>query len=136
MLDYDSARQHMLDYWKQQPTDNPFLVNGFRGTWKISDHALIPNSLSNFLLEYFWQELPETRKSHITTISLQKINDCLNSVWEGPGSMEKIVNLTYELRVNRLSSNTVDVAKVMKGVDTPTIDSDLDEEDEEELEDL
>jgi len=131
MLDYESSRNTSVSYWQSQPTDQPWTLNGFAGTWNFSDHNLIPEPIVNFLIEYFWKELPENRKSHYKSIPLNKINNILNEIWEGPGSMTKLVNLQYELRTNRLQETPNDVEKVMKGYNTPTLDSDLDQEDDE-----
>lgn len=124
MFDYEKARQSTLAYWNNQPQDIPFYINGFAGTFAYSDHSLIPQSIQSFLLEYFWDQLAETRRNHITSISLDKINSCLNELWEGPGSMQKLVNIMYDIRKSRQSgeNNSKDV---LKGYHTPTLDSNL-----------
>jgi hypothetical protein len=124
---YKDSRSIALNYWSEQPTDQPWLLNGFKGTWAFSDHSLIPDVILEFLLESFRDRLGELRKGHIKSIPLNEINDLLNEVWEGPGSVIKLVNLTYDMRYNRYSTNTIDAKDVMKGYEIPTIESNLGE---------
>ena len=124
---YNDSRSIALDYWTQQPTDQPWLVNGFKGTWAFSDHSLIPDVILEYLLESFRDRLGEFRKGHVKSIPLNEINDLLNSVWEGPGSVVKLVNLTYDMRSNRFSTISNDAKDPLKGYDTPTIESNLGE---------
>ena len=132
---YNDSRSIALDYWTQQPTDQPWLVNGFKGTWAFSDHSLIPDVILEYLLESFRDRLGEFRKGHVKSIPLNEINDLLNSVWEGPGSVVKLVNLTYDMRSNRFSTISNDAKDPLKGYDTPTIESDLGEKSLDSLED-
>ena len=111
-------------YWANMPTDDPFSINGFAGTFAFSDHSRIPEPHVEFLLEYFRKQLGETRKGHIKVIPLEDINEVMNEVWDGPGSVIKLVNLTYKLRAQRLSETPDDVKNVLKGYDTPTYESD------------
>jgi hypothetical protein len=60
---YNDSRSIALDYWTQQPTDQPWLVNGFKGTWAFSDHSLIPDVILEYLLESFRDRLGEFRKA-------------------------------------------------------------------------
>lgn len=109
-----------IEFWKTQPTDNPWTVNGFRGTWNISDHSLIPDNFNNFLSEYFYQ-YPKINK-----VPLDKINAVLNEVWEGPGSMVKIAQLTQDLRENRKVERPISSSKVIKD-EVRTIDDEDDD---------
>jgi len=123
-----------ISYWENQPTDQPWLVNGFNGTWNFRDHSLIPNTLANFIMASF----PKHEK--MKRIPLEEINALMNEVWEGPGSMVKIEKLTHELRLARLGSNDISLKSGSLG-DVKTIEdydkeeevsfSDNDEEDEE-----
>ena len=113
------------EYWANQPTDDPFSVNGFAGTFAFSDHSRIPEPHVEFLLEYFRKSLGEARKGHIKAIPLEDINEVMNEVWEGPGSVIKLVNLTYELRRERFKEVPDDVKNTLKGYDTPTYESDI-----------
>ena len=132
---YNDSRSIALDYWTNQSTDQPWLVNGFKGTWAFSDHSLIPDVILEYLLESFRDRLGEFRKGHVKSIPLNEINDLLNSVWEGPGSVVKLVNLTYDMRSNRFSTISNDAKDPLKGYDTPTIESDLGEKSLDSLED-
>lgn len=116
-----------IDYWASQPIDRPWTLNGFNGTFAYSDHDLIPEPIQEFLLEYFYDRLGEMRKNHIKVVSLNEINDLMNKVWEGPGSMPKIVSLMHEMRNNRRSQTDYDTKDPLKGYETPTIESDLGE---------
>ena len=94
------------EYWANQPTDDPFSVN-------------------EFLLEYFRKRLGEPRKNHIKAIPLEEINEVMNDVWDGPGSVIKLVNLTYELRAERFKDAPADVKNTLKGYEVPTYESDI-----------
>ena len=41
-------------------------------------------------------------KNHIQAIELEEINELMNEIWDGPGSMNKIATLTNEMRIARL----------------------------------
>jgi hypothetical protein len=110
-------------YWMAQPTDNPSTLNGFRGTFAISDHSLLSDELRS-LVEAKWPTVNRFNK-----IPLADINEFLNSVWEGPGSMPKIVDLIESLRAEYRASLVKDddevVVRTFKNLETPTMDSDL-----------
>lgn len=84
-----------LTYWERQPTDKPHLLNGFKGTWAFSDHNLIPEGIRNFIIEAF----PKVEK--FKRIPLEDINTLMNEVWEGPGSMPKLIKMTREMQLSR-----------------------------------
>jgi len=84
-----------VSYWESQPTDQPHLLNGFKGTWAFSDHNLIPEPLRNFIIESF----PKIEK--FKRIPLEDINALMNDVWDGPGSMPKIQKLYDDMRAER-----------------------------------
>mgnify|MGYP000957263133 CR=1 FL=1 len=85
-----NALEQKIEFYSRD-IDNPFSVNGFKGTWAISDHNLIPDVLHEYLMLYF-------RESRLTRVSLDKINACLNEVWEGPGSLAQVFAQTVEMR--------------------------------------
>ena len=116
-----------IDYWKSQPTDKPWTLNGFSGTWAFSDHDLIPEPIREFLLEYFYDRLGEMRKNHIKVVPLNEINDLMNKVWAGPGSMPNLISLMHDLRNSRRTQTNYDTKDPLKGYETPTIESDLGE---------
>lgn len=119
MFNWESAKQDTLDFWANQPTDQVGSINSFAGTWDIQDHDLIPNALMNFLSEKFYST------TRFRRVPLADINDALNEVWEGPGSMTKIVELTYQMKLERHANNKRDIDP-LKGYESPTVDSDLD----------
>ena len=104
-------------FWDENPTDNPNLLNGFNGTFAFSDHLLIPEGLTEFLLEYFRPKLKEGRgkSGHIDQSDLEEINTLLNELWEGPGSMSKIIRMMYMLKDNRLLETPLTSSDTIKG---------------------
>ena len=116
-----------VEYWSKQPTDQPWLLNGFTGTFAYSDHRKIPEGILEFLLEYFYKRLGDARKHHIKSIELDEINALMNDVWDGPGSMFKIAKMTQDMRMSRLDIVIDDAKDPLKGYDTPTVDSHLSE---------
>jgi len=110
-----------ITYWERQPTDKPYTLNGFNGTWNFSDHNLIPEPLRNFIIEMF----PKIDK--FKRIPLEDINALMNDVWEGPGSMPKLMRLIQESRAARIG--TLDDINV-KAIGEPvkTMDDYSDEE--------
>ena len=90
----EAGKNSAIRYWSNQPTEHAWSLNGFAGTFAYSDHRLIPEAITEFLLEHFRSRVGEARKNHIKAIPLEEINDLMNEVWEGPGSMVKIVDIT------------------------------------------
>jgi hypothetical protein len=43
MFDEVKSVEDKIEFYKRD-VDNPNSVNGFRGTWKFSDHTLIPDT--------------------------------------------------------------------------------------------
>ena len=127
MYNYASSKASSVAYWESTPTDQPWLLNGFQGTFAYSDHSLIPQTILEFLHEYYYKKLGDLRKNHIKTIDLNEINDLLNEVWDGPGSMPKLVSMTHHMRIARLDIVSDDAKDPLKGYDTPTIESNLGE---------
>jgi len=80
----------IADYWERQPTDVPYYLNGFNGTWNFTEHKKVPEGLRNFLLEMF----PKAEK--FKQIPIEDINVLMNEVWEGPGSMVKLSKMYLE----------------------------------------
>jgi hypothetical protein len=121
-------KESSVNYWASQPTDQPHTLNGFKGTWAFSDHELIPGPIREFLIEHYHNRLGELRRGHIKTIPLNEINELMNSVWDGPGSMPKICSMMFELRSNRINSVDYDKVDPLKDYQIPTIESNLVEE--------
>ena len=86
-----------VEYWQQQPTDQPHLLNGFAGTFAITDHDLVAEELREYAMECF----PKVER--FKRIPLEDINRVLNEVWQGPGSMPVLVQRTLDLRAARRS---------------------------------
>ncbi len=70
--------------------DSPYTVNGFTGTWQISDYRKIPEVLIGYLQLKFGQ-------LRMRRIPIEDINEALNELWEGPGSLEHIFRAQAEL---------------------------------------
>lgn len=122
-IDHEAIRERIASvdtYWERQPTDDPHTLNGFAGTWAFSDHNLIPDALRDFI----WYSFPKVER--FRRIPLEDINALMNEVWEGPGSMPKIMRLKEELRVQRLGKNDV-------AVKTDASDRTIDDYDENEF---
>jgi hypothetical protein len=110
-----------ISYWERQPTDQPYTLNGFNGTWNFSDHNLIPEPLRNFIIEMF----PKIEK--FKRIPLEDINALMNDVWEGPGSMPKLMRMMRDKRAERVGKNDISVQTLSQD-DVKTIDDYSDEE--------
>lgn len=104
------------DYWRKQPIDNPSTLNGFAGTWNFSDHRYIPQPILAFLEEYYFGV------ARLQRVPIEEINELMNQVWQGPGSMPMLVERTYELANLRRQSSTVDSEAVLKDIAVRTID--------------
>ena len=127
MYNYTASKASSVAYWESTPTDQPWLLNGFKGTFAYSDYSLIPQPILEFLHEHYNKKLGDLRKNHIKTIDLNEINDLLNNIWDGPGSMSKLVAMTHDMRIARLDVVPDDTKDPLKGYDTPTIESNLGE---------
>jgi hypothetical protein len=90
-MNIDSFVESKIKFYEQE-IDNPNAVNGFNGTWAISDHAKLPEVFFGFVQRYF-------NVSRIKRVPIEEINTLLNSLWEGPGSLEKIFRLENELYI-------------------------------------
>ena len=90
-MNIDSFVESKIKFYEQE-IDNPNAVNGFNGTWAISDHAKLPEVFFGFVQRYF-------NVSRIKRVPIEEINTLLNSLWEGPGSLEKILRLENELYI-------------------------------------
>jgi hypothetical protein len=116
MFDEAKVVEDKIEFFKRD-IDNPNSVNGFRGTWNFSDHTLIPETLFGFLTRHFGQ-------AKLRRIPLDKINQVMNEVWEGPGSLEKLFRMELEMKLagKMIKFDARDFAKDKK-----------DEEEEDEL---
>lgn len=84
--------------------DRPNSVNSFAGTWAISDHKAIPEPVRMFLMLSFGT-------GRLERVELDKINELLNEVWQGPGSLEIIYKMEYELNKS-VNMSTTDMPKL------------------------
>jgi hypothetical protein len=109
--------ENKIEFYRKD-IDNPYSVNGFRGTWNISDHTLIPQTLVGYLQRHFGV-------MRLRRVPMKQINELLNEIWEGPGSLEKIFRLEEELKLSGrdIKFSASDIAK-LKQVEVDDEDSD------------
>jgi hypothetical protein len=104
-------------------------LDEFAGTFAISDHDRIPEVLVEYLIERFYAKVDNkwlaTRKHILSNISLEDINQALNEVWQGPGSLDTVRAYIAETRGARLSEIVDSQPTNKKAVAVPTLDSDL-----------
>jgi len=112
----------LISYWENQPTDNPSTLNGFAGTWNFSDHRLVAGPLIDFITEVY-----DGQQTKFHRIPLEKVNEIMNDVWEGPGSMGKLARLYNQLRKDRFEIRE-DTEKKDSKWESKTIDQYSDEE--------
>ena len=125
MLDTQKLLQDKIAFYNQpQLVENPCHPAGFQGTWAFSDHSLIPDVLHGFLQRYFGV-------MRLRRIPLEKINELMNEVWEGPGSLEKVFRMEQDLKD---SGKTVKISPADMGSNKKTAKED--DEDVEQIPDL
>jgi hypothetical protein len=102
--------------------DDPSHPAGFKGTFKFSDHKLIPDVYQGFLQRHFGV-------LRLSRIKIEEINKLMNEVWEGPGSLEKLFRMEEEYRESGrvMHMTPADYVKVKKAVDD---DEEKDSEDD------
>lgn len=118
MLDLNAILEDRIERSKKD-IDRPFSLNSFDGTWAISDHRRIAEPLRMFLMLSFGT-------ARLERVDLDKINELLNEVWEGPGSLEKIYRMERQLS-EAVSINALDMprpkATKVEVEDRPVADS-------------
>lgn len=92
MLDHNKLAIDQVTLWNKRDSDDENSINGFNGEFAFTDHSLVPEALRALVIETY------PRKESFTKVPLKDINALLNSVWQGPGSMPRIVMLTHQLR--------------------------------------
>jgi hypothetical protein len=125
MYDYETELNSKISFYNDPALiDNPHHPAGFKGTFKFSEHRLIPDVYQGFLQRHFGV-------MRLSRIKIEEINKLMNEVWEGPGSLEKIFRLEEEYRAaNRpMQITPADYVKIKK----VTKDEDEDDESEKDL---
>lgn len=89
-------------HWINKETHLPNHINGFDSTFQIREHALIPSSLRDFIMESF------PNKDKLDQINIDDINQVLNDVWEGPNSMKKVVLETGKKKYFKITGKWVE----------------------------
>ena len=116
MLDLEAAKQRQHEYYASLPTDTQG-INSIE-KFAFSDSALVPELFQNFAVEYF--NLERFRR-----VDLDSLNAALNELWDGPGSCARISDAIWDIRIARRADPSAAVKDVFKGLETPTIDSEL-----------
>ena len=115
-------------YSRPEFVDNPYHPAGFKGTFAFSDHSLIPDVFVGFLMRHFG-------RMRLKRVPISEINDLLNSVWDGPGSLEKIFRLEAELAASGkdivITPMDYVKSKTFEEDDTPLADNEYDASSEE-----
>lgn len=108
LLNMDQSVEDKIAFYAKD-IDNPFSVNGFRGTWAFSDHSLIPGVFNGFLQRHFGV-------MRLKRIKLDEINALLNELWDGPGSLQKIFRMENDLYNSgaTIKFSAMDMAKIKK----------------------
>ena len=126
MYDYETELNSKISFYNDPALiNNPHHPAGFKGTFKFSEHRLIPEVYLGFLQRHFGV-------LRLTRIKIEEINKLMNEVWEGPGSLEKIFRLEEEYRASgrAVQITPADYVKVKK------VTKDEDDEDDEFEKDL
>jgi hypothetical protein len=103
MLDTQAILEDRIEFYKKD-MERPNSINAFDGTFQISDHTRIHEIFYEFLMYSF-------KTARLRRVPLEEINALLNEVWEGPGSVEKILRLTHELRQTVSNIGPIDLPK-------------------------
>jgi len=90
---YDTFEDKINYYNRPELVNDPHHPAGFNGTFAFSAHDKIPEVFHGFIQRHFGSY-------KIRRVPLEQINEVLNELWEGPGSLEKIFKLERELYNN------------------------------------
>lgn len=117
MLDKLMIIENKVNFYEKD-VDNPYSVNGFKGTWNISKHAGIPDVLLGFLQRHFGL-------MRLSRVKMEEINKVLNDTWEGPGSLKKLFMLEYEMEQSGKDIKIMpgDIAKMTEEDDDTVADT-------------
>ena len=89
---YKQAVESKIEFYNREEfLTNPFHPAGFTGTWQFTSHDSIPEVLQGFIQRYFGQY-------RIRRVPIESINEIMNDIWEGPGSLEKVFRLEEDMR--------------------------------------
>jgi hypothetical protein len=89
MLDTKSIMEGRIQFYEKD-IGKVGSVNNFDGEFQISSHTRIPEIFLELLMYNF-------KTARLRRVPIEDINAFLNEIWEGPGSVEKVIRLTYEL---------------------------------------
>ena len=87
----DDTLNSKIDFYNQPRfVENPHHPAGFTGTFAFNSHRRIPEVFHAFLQRHFGQY-------RIRRVPIEDINEIMNELWEGPGSLEKILRLENDM---------------------------------------
>ena len=91
---YKQTLESKIEFYNNEKLVNdPHTVSGFNGVWQFTSHDSIPEVLQGFIQRYFGQY-------RIRRIPIESINEIMNDIWEGPGSLEKVFRLEEDMRAS------------------------------------
>jgi hypothetical protein len=100
----------------EKDIDKPYTLNNFNGTFAIQSHAGIAEPLRGFLQRHFGV-------MRLERVKIDLINEALNELWDGPGSLEKILRLEhqYMLEGKEVKIMPSDIVKKQASEDDDTV---------------
>ena len=114
MLDLQLCKTQQHDYYAGQDYEHG--INSIEN-FAFTDTELVPELFRNFAVEHF--KLERFRR-----VDLDKLNQVLNEMWDGPGGAAAISDYIWDIRIARRAGSD-DTVDALKGYATPTVDSDL-----------
>ena len=114
MLDLQLCKTQQHDYYASQDYEHG--INSIKN-FAFTDTELVPELFRNFAVEHF--KLERFRR-----VDLDKLNQVLNEMWDGPGGAAAISDYVWDIRIARRAGGD-DTVDALKGYNTPTVDSDL-----------
>jgi hypothetical protein len=121
MLDLVPLKEANHQFYAAMSTDpSHFTINAVTGPFRFSSHSTVPQLVQALAMELYPDALKFSR------IKLELVEAAINEVWEGPGSAAKVSDIIWDMRLARRADPNTTAKDVFKGLETPTIDSELD----------
>ena len=108
----DALERRCAFYSTPAMLDNPHHPAGFKGTWAVTDHKLIPDVLRGYLQRHFGI-------MRLNRVKIEDINIHLNTVWTGPGSLEQLFREEHAMQVagREIKFTVSDLGSAVKDTD-------------------
>jgi hypothetical protein len=115
MLSTEGILKSKIAFYEKD-IDKPYTLNNFNGTFAIQSHAGIAEPLRGFLQRHFGV-------MRLERVKIDLINEALNELWDGPGSLEKILLLEhqYMLEGKEVKIMPSDIVKKQASEDDDTV---------------